>query len=76
MIIICYRLIVFSAYWLLVVGGDEVFAIPWFSLKFLVFYNREKEPRSGAVAVPPPAPLSSVWLFIWIKKWDSKNFQL
>ena len=50
MIIICYRLIVFSAYWLLVVGGDEVFAIPWFSLKFLVFYNREKEPRSRAEA--------------------------
>ena len=30
----------------------------------------------GKSLVPPPAPLSSVWLFIWIKKMDSKNFQL
>ena len=52
----------------------KIFAIPWFSSKSLIFSDREKEPRSDAVAVPPPAPLSSVWLFIWIKKWDRENF--
>ena len=54
----------------------KMFAISWFSLNFLLFYDREKEPRSRAAAVPPPAPLSSVWLFIWIKKLDTDDFRL
>ena len=54
----------------------KISAIPWFRLNFKLFYDREKEPRSDAVAVPPPAPLSSVWLFIWIKKLDRERFYL
>ena len=33
-------------------GGN--LAILWFNLNFRLFYDREKEPRSNAVAVPSP----------------------
>ena len=54
----------------------KMLAIPWFRLNFKLFYNREKEPRSRAVAVPPPAPLSSFWLYYGSKKLGSGNFLL